>query len=467
MNYGLIHKYTQNGYFILIDTNSGTVHAVTELVYKLLDHITPPLKKTMPSELSSLEELSGYDKELIEEAYQELYELFDNGMLFSTLPELEYAKVDYDHMPIKSMCLHIAHDCNMRCKYCFAETGSFNRARKLMSYEVGKEAIDFLIRESKGIKHLELDFFGGEPLLNFDTVKRLVEYGRQEEKKHNKVIRFTMTTNGVLLDDETIEFLNKEMSNIVLSCDGRKCVNDTMRPMEDGSGSYDLIMPGFKKLASLRGDKDYYIRGTYTAENLDFSRDVLALAAEGFDQISVEPVVLPDDSPYALKEEHLHTLFREYERLTKEMIKRNHEKSHLPEAKPFNFFHFMIDLDAGPCVYKRMKGCGSGSEYISVTPEGDIYPCHQFADKPEFKIGTLKDGITNKEVKSCFGRCPITTSEDCKNCWAKFYCGGGCAANNYAFNKDINKPYKIGCELERKRVECAIAIKLEEAFEGQ
>jgi len=467
MNYGPIHKFTQNGYYILLDTNSGTVHAVTRLIYDLLDYITPPVSETLPEEIASKEAFAGYSREVVEEGYGEIYELFKEGMLFSRLPELDYAKVDYDTMPIKSMCLHIAHDCNMRCKYCFAETGSFNRARKLMSFEVGKEAIDFLLRESKGIKHLELDFFGGEPLLNTDVIKRLVEYGREEEKKFGKEIRFTMTTNGVLLDDDTIDFLNKEMSNIVLSCDGRKCVNDMMRPMEDGSGSYDVILPAFKNLVEKRGDKEYYIRGTYTAKNLDFSRDVLALANEGFDQISVEPVVLPDDSPYAIKEEHLPALYREYDRLTREMMKRNHDKSHLMEARPFNFFHFMIDLDAGPCIYKRMKGCGSGSEYISVTPEGDIYPCHQFADKPEFKIGDLKNGITNKEVKSCFGRCPITTSEECKKCWAKFFCGGGCAANNFAFNKDINKPYAIGCELERKRVECAIALKIAAAFDEQ
>lgn len=326
----------------------------------------------------------------------------------------------------------------------------------MMSLEVGKKAIDFLISESGNRKNLEIDFFGGEPMMNFDVVKGIIEYARQKEKEHNKNFRFTLTTNGLLLNDENIKYINENMQNIVLSIDGRKEVNDRMRIRIDGSGCYDDILPKFKYVAESRNQDNYYVRGTFTRENMDFSNDVLHLADEGFRQISVEPVVAAKDSGYDLREEDLPRLFEEYEKLAYEYVKRR------KEGNWFNFFHFMIDLTQGPCIVKRLTGCGSGHEYLAVTPEGDIYPCHQFVGNEKFKMGNVKEGVLNRDIQNYFKNSNVYTKKECDSCWAKFYCSGGCAANSYNFHKDINTVYKVGCELEKKRVECALWIKAQE-----
>ena len=339
---------------------------------------------------------------------------------------------------VKALCLHIAHDCNLACRYCFAEEGEYHGMRALMSYDTGKAALDFLIASSGNRRNLEVDFFGGEPLMNFDVVKKLVAYGREQEKIHNKNFRFTLTTNGVLLNDEIMEFANQEMANVVLSIDGRKEVNDRMRPFRKGAGSYDLIVPKFQKFAGSRNQEKYYVRGTFTHNNLDFSQDVLHLADLGFQQISVEPVVAPPSEEYALRTEDLPQLF---------------------EGNDFNFFHFMIDLEGGPCVAKRLSGCGSGTEYLAVTPWGDLYPCHQFVGNEEFLMGNVLEGVKNTELQKEFKQCNVYAKENCRNCFAKFYCSGGCAANSHHFHGSITDTYEIGCELQKKRIECAIMIK--------
>lgn len=345
--------------------------------------------------------------------------------------------------PIKAMCLHIAHDCNLRCGYCFAAQGDFGHGRKLMPVEIGKKAIDFLIEHSQGRHNLEVDFFGGEPLMNFDAVKEVVCYARSLEEKYNKNFRFTTTTNGLLLDDDNIDFINREMNNVVLSIDGRKEVNDRLRYTPNGKGSYDVIVPKFKKLVEQRGDKEYYVRGTFTKYNLDFSNDVEHLYQEGFDQISVEPVIADHKIPYALTEEDLPRIYDEYDHLAQKMIARK------KAGKCYNFFHFMIDLDQGPCAIKRLRGCGCGNEYVAVTPEGDIYPCHQFVGFEDWKMGNLLDGTFDTQRKEQFARANVYTKEECRNCWAKFYCSGGCNANNNEFTGDILKPYKLSCDLEK------------------
>jgi uncharacterized protein len=354
---------------------------------------------------------------------------------------------------VKALCLHIAHDCNLACKYCFAEEGEYHGRRALMSYEVGKKALDFLIANSGNRKNLEVDFFGGEPLMNWQVVKDLVKYGREQEELHNKKFRFTLTTNGVLLNDEILEFANKEMSNIVLSIDGRKEVHDYMRPFRKGQGSYDLIVPKFQKTAEARNQTNYYVRGTFTHHNIDFSNDVLHLADLGFKQISVEPVVSAEEEEYAIKSEDIPMIYEEYDKLAKEMIER--EKV----GKGFNFFHFMIDLEGGPCVAKRLSGCGSGTEYLAVTPWGDLYPCHQFVGEDEFLMGNVDEGVIKSEIRDEFKLCNVYAKDKCKNCFAKFYCSGGCAANSYKFHNSITDVYDLGCELQRKRIECAIMIK--------
>ncbi|MBR6222191.1 MAG: thioether cross-link-forming SCIFF peptide maturase [Lachnospiraceae bacterium] len=448
----MIHRYKSNGYNIVLDVPSGSVHVVDDLVYDIIglyeDHT--------PDEI--VKKLSSYPESDIREALEEIEELKKEGQLF-TEDIYEDIVIDFKKRKtvVKALCLHIAHACNLACKYCFAGEGEYHGDRALMSLEVGKAAIDFLIENSGTRRNLEVDFFGGEPLMNFDVVKEIVVYGRSKEKEFNKNFRFTLTTNGVLLDDDVMEFANKEMSNVVLSVDGRREVHDSMRPTRNGKGSYDFIMPKFKKLAELRNQTNYYVRGTFTHENLDFSEDVLSLADEGFKQISVEPVVALPTEEYAIKEEDIEKLCEEYDKLAKEMIKR--EK----EGKGFNFFHFMIDLDQGPCVYKRMSGCGSGTEYLAVTPWGDLYPCHQFVGDEKFVLGDVFKGIENTELRDEFKLCNVYAKEKCKNCFARFYCSGGCAANSYKFHGDINDAYDIGCELMRKRVECAIMLKAAKA----
>ena len=349
--------------------------------------------------------------------------------------------------------LHIAHDCNLACQYCFAEEGEYHGRRALMSYEVGKKALDFLVANSGSRRNLEVDFFGGEPLMNWKVVKELVAYGRELEKQYDKHFRFTLTTNGVLLNEEVQEFVNREMDNVVLSLDGRKEVNDRMRPFRNGKGSYDLIVPKFQKLAESRNQQKYYIRGTFTRNNLDFSKDVEHFADLGFEQVSIEPVVGEDTDPYAIQKEDLPQIFEEYDRLAKMIIDR--EKS----GRGFNFFHFMIDLEGGPCVSKRLSGCGSGTEYLAVTPWGDLYPCHQFVGQEEFLMGNVDEGIVKPEIAEEFRGCSVYSKESCKTCFARFYCSGGCMANSYKFHHTINDTYEVSCEMERKRVECAIMIK--------
>ena len=447
----MIHKFHLNGYYIVLDVNSGGVHVVDELAYNMLDHITDPLERECPQGILDLF-VPQYSAQQVLETYGELYELYEGGILFSGDDYEQFA----DRMvasPIKAMCLHVAHDCNLRCKYCFASTGDFGEGRRLLDFETGKKAIDFLIEKSKGRHNLELDFFGGEPLMNFEVVRQIVEYARSLEQEHNKLFRFTITTNGMLLDDAKIDYINKEMSNVVLSIDGRRGVNDKMRPCINGAGSYDIIMDKYKRLVEKRGHDQYYARGTFTKYNLDFSNDVMHLYEEGFDQLSVEPVVSPSDKDYALTEAELPRIFEEYETLAKKIIAIK------KQGKSINFFHFMLDLDQGPCAIKRLRGCGCGNEYVAVTPDGDIYPCHQFVGMKEWKMGNLHEGTFDFKLKDYFSQTTVYNKHDCKECWAKFYCSGGCSASNLLVNGDIKEPHRIGCELERKRLECAIALK--------
>ena len=446
----MIHKYKLNGFNIVLDVNSGGVHLVDELTYDLLDIIEPPFEEKCPQQV--IDRLSDkYPAEEISTCYDEIAELYNDKILFSEDDYEKYAKYSVAS-PVKAMCLNIAHDCQLRCKYCFASTGDFGKGRKLMSLETGKHAIDFLLENSGDRPNLELDFFGGEPLMNFKVVKQIVEYARSREKEFNKKFRFTITTNGLLLDDEKIDFINKEMSNVVLSIDGRKEVNDYFRVLPNGQGCYDMIIPKYKKLVEGRGDKEYYVRGTFTNRNKDFSNDVFALYEAGFDQISVEPVV-GDSDEYALTMEDIPEIFKEYEHLADRIIEN--EKN----GKKFNFFHFMIDLDQGPCAIKRLRGCGCGNDYVAITPDGDIFPCHQFVGIDEYKMGNIDEGTFDQEMKADFAQAHVYSKPECRECWAKFYCSGGCNANNYQYEGDIRKAHKRSCELEKKRLECAIMLK--------
>ncbi len=452
----MIHQYKNNGYAIVLDVNSGSVHVVDEIVYDVI-----ALLDQGAEEAEVLEKLrESYPEEELKTALDEIHTLTEQGMLF-TEDIYENAIEHFKERPtvVKARCLQNAHDCNLACRYGFEEEGEYHGRRALMSFEVGKKALDFLIANSGSRKNLEVDFFGGEPLMNWQVVKDLVAYGREQEKIHNKNFRFTLTTNGVLVDDEVMEFCNREMGNVVMSIDGRKEVHDYMRPFRKGAGSYDLIVPKFQKWAESRNQDKYYARGTFTHHNLDFSKDVLHLADLGFKQISVEPVVAPADADYALQPEDLPKIFEEYDNLAKEMVKRK------KEGNGFNFFHFMIDLTGGPCVYKRLSGCGSGTEYLAVTPWGDLYPCHQFVGEENFLLGNVDEGITRPEICQEFKGCNVYAKEECKKCFARFYCSGGCAANSYNFKGNINDVYEIGCELQRKRVECALMIKAATAEE--
>ncbi len=445
----MIYQYKNNGYNIVLDVNSGSVHVVDDVVYDVIPLFEEKRKEEIYDDLKDR-----YNEEEIKEAIEDVEELKKEEMLFTEDVYKDYV-LDFKKRKtvVKALCLHIAHDCNLACKYCFAEEGEYHGRRALMSFEVGKKALDFLIENSGNRRNLEVDFFGGEPLMNWEVVKQLVEYGRSKEKEHNKNFRFTLTTNGVLLNDEIMEFLNKEMSNVVLSLDGRKEVNDMMRPFWNGKGSYDMIVPKFQKFAQKRGQKDYYIRGTFTRNNLDFSKDVIEFADLGFKQMSIEPVVASEEESYAIQKEDIPQICEEYDKLAKEYIKRK------KEGRGFELFHFMIDLEQGPCVAKRLSGCGSGTEYLAVTPWGDLYPCHQFVGEEEFLLGNVEEGITNTNMRDEFKLCNVYAKEKCKDCFARFYCSGGCAANSYKFHHSITDAYDIGCELERKRVECAIMIK--------
>lgn len=442
----MIHKYYLNNKYIVLDVASGSVHVVDELTYKILDDYKLISENEIINKLSK-----NYKEKDIKSAIEEIKFLEKEELLFSE-DDIELS-VEYNPTNIiKAMCLHVAHDCNLKCKYCFAAQGNFHGDALLMDLETGKKALKFLCENSGNRRNLEVDFFGGEPLMNFDVVKNLVHYGREIEKEYNKNFRFTITTNGILLTDDKIDFINEHMDNVVLSLDGRKEINDNIRPTVNDKGSFDIIVPKFKKLIEKRGDKDYYIRGTFTSFNKDFRNDLNEFYNLGFKKVSIEPVVTDPSEPYAITKDDLDEILKEYEEFSKDYMEiRKYDKD-------FLFFHYMIDLSQGPCVVKRTVGCGAGSEYIAVTPEGDIYPCHQFVGEEEFKLGNLDEGITKESLRDDFKCANVLNKTECNSCFAKYYCSGGCHANAYFNNGDFLTPYDIGCEMERKRVECAISI---------
>ncbi len=447
----MIHCFEQGGISLVLDVASGAVHALDPVAYRICTLLQPPLAKQCPDNI-----LSAFDagqEEAVREAYAELYDLYENGLLFAEEEEIPAALIKPQNIPVKALCLHVSHDCNLRCTYCFAQTGDFGTVRSLMDKETARKAIDFVIQSSQNRHNIEVDFFGGEPLMAMDVVRDTVAYAREQERIHNKSFRFTITTNGVLLDDDTIDYLNREMSNIVLSLDGRKKVNDDMRKTVTGRGSYDVVLPKMQKLVSQRDPElDYYVRGTYTSKNLDFTQDVLALYSAGFTQISVEPVSAPDGCGYEIKPSDLPRIREEYRALAEEIRKMRQE------GKPINFFHFNVDLEQGPCVIKRLRGCGAGCEYVAITPEGDIYPCHQFVGEKQYLMGNIREGTFSRQQAAEFAGVNVYTRPACRDCWAKFYCSGGCSAANYHSHGVIDQSYEIGCELERMRLECAIYL---------
>ena len=448
----LIHKFKQGGKCFVLDVNTGAVHIVDELVYDLVDD----------NKLRSKEELvadfgAKYGADVVEEAYEELQELVAEGILYT---EDQYEDIAHSSMDdrdyIKAVCLNIIHACNLRCKYCFADEGEYNGHKGKMSLETAKKAIDYVVKRSGPRKNIEIDLFGGEPTIMMDTIKEIIAYARENEAKWNKRIRFTMTTNATLLTDEMMDYMDKELENIILSLDGRKEVNDKVRIRFDGKGSYDQILPNIKKMVAKRDKtKAHTVRGTFTRENLDFYEDVKMMVDEGFREISIEPVVLEDGHPLALRKEDLPKIFESYDKLYDELVQKK------AEGKEFNFYHFKVDLNGGPCVYKRISGCGAGFEYVAITPQGEVYPCHQFVGKEEYKLGSIYDDSYNADLGMSFKKAHIYNKPKCRNCWARFYCSGGCQANNIAFNNDINNPYDIGCQMQKKRIECAIALKAE------
>lgn len=450
-----------NGYNIILDQNSGCVHSVDEATYDIItmykDKSREEIKKIILDKYSGCEDVTAEEIEL---CFNDIEKLINDGRLFAKDTfEATAAQFKKRQGIVKAICLHVAHDCNLACKYCFAGKGEYDGPKGLMRFETGKRALDFLIEQSKTRRNLEVDFFGGEPLLNWDVCKKLVEYGREQEKKYNKNFRFTLTTNGLLINDDVIDFCNKEMSNVVLSLDGRKSTNDAMRISRNGIGSYDFIVDKFKKFADSRNQKDYYMRGTYTHNNLDFAKDIIHMADLGFKELSIEPVVSSPTEPYALKNEDLPVLKEQYQILANEMLKRYRK------GNGFTFYHYMIDLDAGPCIVKRVSGCGVGTEYLAVTPSGELYPCHQFVGDEKFLLGDIWKGITNAQVLEQFEKCNVYSHKECKDCFAKLYCSGGCAANAYHTTGSVNGIYEFGCELHRKRIECAIMLKVAEAEE--
>jgi uncharacterized protein len=451
----VVHQYKNNGYNIVLDVCSGAVHVVDDVTYDVISLFEEMGLDEIRMQLS-------YDPSDIEEAYQEVLELKEEGLLFTEDVYEDYiADVKNRKTVVKALCLHIAHDCNLACRYCFAGEGEYKGDRSLMSAQVGRASLDFLVRNSGSRRNLEVDFFGGEPTMNFDVVKEIVRYGRSLEEKYDKHFRFTLTTNGLLLNDEIMEFANREMDNVVLSIDGRRHIHDYMRPSRNGKPTYDIILPKFIKFAESRNQEKYYVRGTFTRRNLDFSEDVLHLADAGFKQISMEPVVGLDTEPYAIREEDLPVICQEYDKLAREMVRRH------KQGRGFTFFHFMIDLTGGPCVAKRLSGCGSGTEYLAVTPWGDLYPCHQFVGESEYLLGDVFEGIRRRDICDDFRACNVYTKKKCRECFARFYCSGGCAANSFKFHGRIDDCYDLSCEMEKKRVECAIMIKAALAQEGE
>ncbi|HNU79453.1 MAG TPA: thioether cross-link-forming SCIFF peptide maturase [Bacillota bacterium] len=450
----MLHRYEQKGLKIVVDVNSGAVHVVDQLTWDILDHYPDSIENIVGVLKGKHEECN------IREAWNEVRELESQGLLNSADVYMDKVLEDKKEMYTKALCLNVAHDCNMRCGYCFASTGDYHGGRKLMPFSVASRAVEFLLESSGNRKRLEVDFFGGEPLMNFDVVKETVLFAREREKEYGKRIGFTITTNGALLGKKTAEFINENMDNIVLSIDGRKQVNDRMRKFTDGAGTYDDIMPKLKSFVASRGDKSYYIRGTFTANNLDFCSDVLHLADEGFKEISIEPVAAEKGKAYALKEEHLPRIYREYDRLAEKYI------DYYEKGKGFRYYHFLMDLDGGPCVYKRVSSCGSGVEYFAVTPDGELYPCHQFVGRKEYLMGDVWKGVSNKELQKEFSGNTVYHKEKCRECWARFYCSGGCQANAAAFNNNLKEPYDIECKLQKKRIECAIMIKAYEKLKN-
>lgn len=452
----MIHQYKLNGYNIILDVCSGAVHAVDDLAYDAI-----ALYENTPKDglYKILREKYGKDAE-IDECLSQIEELKQSGQLFTpdTYEPMADTLKKRTSGVVKALCLHVSHACNLVCSYCFAGQGRYHGKSALMSFDVGKQALDFLIENSGSRKNLEVDFFGGEPLLNFDVVKQLVAYARSIEKEHNKHFRFTLTTNGVLIDDDVIDFCNKEMSNVVLSLDGRKEIHDRFRVDSKGNGSFDLIVPKFQKLAASRKGRSYYMRGTFTHANPDFLNDIKVMLDLGFDQLSMEPVVCAPDDPSALTAEDMPVVFKQYEELAALMIQRR------KEGRPFTFYHYMIDLQGGPCIYKRISGCGSGTEYMAVTPGGDLYPCHQFVGEEKFKLGDIWNGVSNTAVRDSFEECNVYAREECRTCWARLYCSGGCAANAYHATGSVKGVYKYGCELFKKRMECAIMAEVDRLY---
>ena len=458
----MVHQYQLNGYNIVLDTCSGSVHTVDEVAYDVIAMYESATEdEIVAAMLKKYAHLDDVNEDEIRECISDVTALKEAGKLFSK-DIYENLAVNYKNNSkvVKALCLHVAHTCNLNCSYCFASQGKYQGDRALMSFEVGKQAFDFLIANSGTRRNLEVDFFGGEPLMNWDVVKQLVAYARSVEKQHNKNFRFTLTTNGMLIDDEVIDFLNKEMSNVVLSLDGRPEVNDHFRRDYAGKGSYETIVPKFQKLVAARGGKDYYVRGTFTHNNVDFTNDLFHMADLGFTELSMEPVVCPPDDPYALTEEDLPKLFEQYEILAKEMIKRRRE------GRGFTFYHYMLDLKNGPCIYKRITGCGSGTEYMAVTPWGELFPCHQFVGDPKYSLGNIWDGVTNDAIQDEFRSCNAYARPECRDCWARMYCSGGCAANAYHATGSIGGVYQYGCELFKKRIECAVMMQVAESEEA-
>lgn len=452
----MIHGYKLNGYNIILDVFSGSVHNVDDLAYDIIMMYENSDKEKIISDmLKKYKNDKSVNKQEILDVFSDIEELRAQKKLF-TNDIYENKAFDFKNRNtvIKALCLHVAHTCNLNCEYCFASQGKYHGDRALMSFEVGKRAIDFLVENSKGRRNLEVDFFGGEPLMNFDVVKRIVEYARSIEKEHDKNFRFTLTTNGVGINDEVIDFANKEMHNVVLSLDGRKEVHDKLRKTIAGKGSYDIVVPKFQEFVKKRGGKNYYMRGTFTHNNVDFTNDIFHMADLGFTELSMEPVVCNPNEPYALNEEDLPKLYEQYEILAKDMLRR--EK----EDKPITFYHYMIDLEHGPCIYKRISGCGSGTEYMAVTPWGDLYPCHQFVGEEKFCLGNIYEGVKNKDLTNEFKTCNAYARPECKDCWAKLYCSGGCAANAYHATGSIKGTYEYGCKLFKKRIECAIMMQV-------
>lgn len=458
----MIHSYKMEGYNIIIDQNSGCVHSVDEVAYDIINMFeTEPKEKIKAFILDKYSKRDDVTPEDIDLCFEDIEALIKDGRLFAK-DAFENSALDFKKRQgvLKAICLHVAHDCNLACKYCFAGKGEYDGPKGLMNFETGKRALDFLVEKSGTRKNLEVDFFGGEPLLNWEVCKKLVEYGRSIEKEHGKNFRFTLTTNGVLVNDEVIDFCNREMGNVVLSLDGRKETHDRLRTTCNGKGSYDLIVDKFKKFANARNQADYYMRGTYTHYNTDFSKDIIHMADLGFKELSIEPVVSDPTEPYALKENDLPILKEQYEILADEMLRRYRN------GNGFTFYHYMIDLNSGPCIVKRISGCGVGTEYMAVTPSGELYPCHQFVGDEKFLLGDIWKGVTNTAILDEFKGCNVYSHPECKDCFAKLYCSGGCAANAYHTTGSVNGIYEFGCELHRKRIECAIMLKVAEAEEN-